>query len=41
MRAIEVSYVYGQTKSRNTQTSNLIGDRYFAALDAVRDPATG
>jgi iron complex outermembrane recepter protein len=37
----EVSYVYGQTKARNTQTNNLIGDRYFAALDAVRDPATG
>lgn len=37
----EVSYVYGRTKSRNTQTNNLIADRYFAALDAVRDPATG
>lgn len=37
----ELSYVYGQTKARNTQTSNLIADRYFAALDAVRDPATG
>jgi iron complex outermembrane recepter protein len=37
----EISYVYGQTKARNTQTSNLIADRYFAALDAVFDPATG
>ena len=37
----ELSYVYGQTDARNTQTSNLIADRYFAALDAVRDPATG
>ncbi len=37
----EFSYVYGQTKAAGTQTSNLIGDRYFAALDAVRDPATG
>lgn len=37
----EVSYVYGRTKATNRQTSNLIGDRYFAALDAVRDPATG
>ncbi len=37
----EISYVYGQTKSRNTQTSNLIADRYFAALDAVRDPVSG
>jgi iron complex outermembrane recepter protein len=37
----DVSYVYGQTKSEDTQTSNLIGDRYFAALDAVRDPVSG
>lgn len=37
----ELSYVYGQTKARNTQTSNLIADRYFAALDAVRDPVSG
>jgi iron complex outermembrane recepter protein len=37
----ELSYVYGQTKARNTQTNNLIGDRYFAALDAVRNPANG
>ena len=31
----EVSYVYGRTSSTNTQTANLIGDRYYAALDAV------
>lgn len=37
----DVSYVYGETKVRNRQTANLIGDRYYAALDAVRDPATG
>ena len=37
----DLSYVYGRNSARNTQTSNLIGDRYFAALDAVRDPATG
>ncbi len=37
----DISYVYGSTKARNTQTSNLIGDRYFAALDAVRDPVSG
>jgi iron complex outermembrane recepter protein len=37
----EISYVYGQTKARNTQTNNLIGDRYYAALDAVRDPVSG
>ncbi|MBC8024579.1 MAG: TonB-dependent receptor [Steroidobacteraceae bacterium] len=34
----ELAYVFGQTKARNTQTSNLIADRYFAALDAVRAP---
>lgn len=37
----EISYVYGQTEARNTQTNNLIADRYFAALDAVRDPVSG
>ncbi|WP_235531632.1 TonB-dependent receptor plug domain-containing protein [Sphingomonas sp. Leaf67] len=34
----EVSYVYGRTNARSTQTSNLIGDRYAAAIDAVRAP---
>lgn len=37
----DVSYIYGETKVRNRQTANLIGDRYYAALDAVRDPVTG
>jgi iron complex outermembrane recepter protein len=37
----EVSYVYGQTKAANTQTNQLLADRYFAALDAVRDPVSG
>ena len=37
----DLSYVYGRNSQRNTQTANLIADRYFAALDAVRDPATG
>jgi iron complex outermembrane recepter protein len=37
----EVSYVYGQTKAKNTQTNQLLADRYFAALDAVRDPVSG
>jgi iron complex outermembrane recepter protein len=37
----ELSYVYGRTTSRGRQTSNLIADRYFAALDAVRDPVSG
>jgi iron complex outermembrane recepter protein len=37
----DLSFVYGRTSSRNVQTSNLIGDRYFAALDAVVNPANG
>lgn len=37
----EVSYVFGQTKSAITLTDYRIADRYFAAIDAVRDPATG
>lgn len=37
----DISYVHGQTRVKNRQTASLIGDRYFAALDAVRDPATG
>lgn len=37
----DLSYVYGRTTARYEQTSNLIGDRFFAALDAVRDPASG
>lgn len=37
----ELSYVYGQTKSSFLSTNYRLADRYFAALDAVRDPATG
>jgi iron complex outermembrane recepter protein len=37
----DVSYVYGRNTARTLLTSNLIGDRFFAALDAVRDPITG
>ena len=37
----ELSYVYGRTDSRFLSTNYRITDRYFAALDAVRDPATG
>ncbi|WP_085810129.1 TonB-dependent siderophore receptor [Sphingomonas sp. TZW2008] len=37
----EASYVYGRTDSRFLSTNYRIADRYFAALDAVRDPATG
>ncbi|KZE16254.1 MULTISPECIES: TonB-dependent receptor plug domain-containing protein [Sphingomonas] len=34
----EISYVYGRTSARSSQTSNPIGDRYYAAIDAVRAP---
>ncbi|WP_258046291.1 TonB-dependent receptor plug domain-containing protein [Sphingomonas folli] len=37
----EISYTYGRTDSRFLSTNYRISDRYFAALDAVRDPATG
>lgn len=37
----DVSYVFGQTKSTILLTDYRIADRYFAAVDAVRDPATG
>jgi iron complex outermembrane recepter protein len=37
----EVSYVYGKLTTRNKSDSYRIGDRYYAALDAVVDPATG
>jgi outer membrane receptor protein involved in Fe transport len=36
----DVSYVYGRTTARYEQTSNLIADRFFAALDAVYDPVS-
>lgn len=37
----EVSYVYGRARSEVTSGNSRVVDRYFAALDAVRDPATG
>ncbi len=37
----ELSYVYGRTKTKGSLTSNIVADRYWAALDAVRDPSTG
>lgn len=37
----EISYTFGQTKVRNLQRNNRFNDRFLAALDAVRDPATG
>lgn len=37
----EASYVFGQVKSTSTDLNGRIRDRYYAALDAVVDPATG
>ena len=37
----ELSYTFGQTKSKVLLTDYRIADRYWAAIDAVRDPATG
>ncbi|EQB10896.1 TonB-dependent receptor domain-containing protein [Sphingobium lactosutens] len=37
----ELSYTYGQTKADVLLTDYRIGDRYWAAVDAVRDPASG
>ncbi|WBQ18979.1 TonB-dependent receptor plug domain-containing protein [Sphingobium yanoikuyae] len=37
----ELSYTSGQTKSKVLLTDYRIADRYWAAIDAVRDPATG
>ena len=37
----EVSYTYGRTDVRNRYINNQITDRFYAALDAVIDPATG
>ncbi len=37
----DLSYVYGRTDSRFLSTNYRIADRYFAALDAVRNPANG
>lgn len=37
----ELSYVYGQTKVDSITPNARVTDRYFAALDAVRDPTTG
>ncbi|WP_420145487.1 TonB-dependent receptor domain-containing protein [Sphingobium sp.] len=35
----ELSYTFGQTRSKVLLTNYRIGDRYWAAIDAVRDPA--
>jgi len=37
----EVSYVYGQTKSRIVENGNRLTDNWLAAIDVVNDPTTG
>lgn len=37
----EASYVYGETDSEILFVNDRINERWFAAIDAVRDPATG
>lgn len=37
----ELSYVYGKTKVRSHYIGDIYNDRFFAAVDAVTDPATG
>lgn len=37
----EISYVFGQTDITNRFVNDIYSDRFFAALDAVRDPASG
>ncbi len=38
---LELSFVYGRTDERFFAQNNLVLDRFYAALDAVVDPATG
>ena len=37
----DVSYVFGQSTQESTNRNDRISDRYYAALDAVVNPATG
>ncbi|WP_313538105.1 TonB-dependent receptor domain-containing protein [Sphingomonas sp.] len=37
----EISYVFGQTNITNRFVNDIYSDRFFAALDAVRNPANG
>lgn len=37
----EVSFDYGKTKSVNHYLNDILSDRFYAAIDAVIDPATG
>nr|WP_294169363.1 TonB-dependent receptor [uncultured Sphingomonas sp.] len=37
----ELSYVYGRTNVQNRYVGDILTDRFYAAIDAVIDPATG
>jgi outer membrane receptor protein involved in Fe transport len=37
----EMSFVYGRTKVVNHYVGDMLTDRYYAAIDVVRDPLTG
>lgn len=37
----ELSWTFGQVKSKSVSRNSRIADRYYAAIDAVVDPATG
>lgn len=37
----ELAYTHGESKVRGQGDNSRVTDRYFAAIDAVRDPATG
>lgn len=37
----EVSYVYGETRSRIVENNNRLTDNWLAAIDVVTDPTTG
>jgi len=37
----DLSYVWGRTTVRSRYVGDIYNDRFFAAVDAVRDPATG
>jgi iron complex outermembrane receptor protein len=37
----EVSYVYGETRSRIVENNNRLEDNWLAAIDVVSDPVTG
>ncbi len=39
--SFEASYNYGRTEIDTTNTNSRVEDRFFAAVDAVRDPTTG